>query len=96
MSCNDRPAFGYPTADALRLWKTAEQSVPLVGVAQIPEDLRHALAEEDCRPLRDDQVRRLLAVIWDEAAPEIRRRHEAKLARVHHESYVSTRDDEED
>lgn len=73
------------------------RSVPLEGVAQIPDDVHRTITAGGEFALTDEQMHRCDKVIWGEevepqrrvngATHEIRRRHEAKLARVPVESY---------
>ncbi len=74
----------------------ARPSVPLAGVPQIPDDAHQCMQRLGEFGLTDEQQDRCSEVIWTQAAPEIRRRHEARLARVPLDRYFARTLDQEE
>lgn len=64
-----------------------ERSVPLAGVAQIPDDAVETMTYRGEFGLTDEQIARCDEIIWGPATEEIRRRREAHMARMPLDQY---------
>ena len=63
------------------------RSVPLEGVAQIPDDVERTIRIMGEWALTDEQIARAKDAIWKHATKEIQRRHQAAKLGVRLEQY---------